>query len=429
MNDVDISLLLARASEGKLSVAEVEALKSLMVTDPTLSDALSGILEIDGLEQAGALTPPTTEEAEVMLSQMHELMLDATEGVAAAGETEPNLEEDDDDPVRSGAVLASISGGEDIQDMNPIADQRQQAIDSVFGMASAEPAAETVGKPGSSDLFSLDVKQEYMDNCAIKCQQLILEEFGIEVSAEELARMSFAHGWYMPGSGTVEEDVGKILQAYGIDITRYENANVFNLVSELAQGRQIIIAVDSGELWSSNEILKDIATVHPELFEDGIADHAVIVSGVDISDPNNPIVVITDPGTGQVAGEYPMADFLDAWEDSGFQMVATNVSPEQFAAAHVDSIGDIPYDDFARLYPQVAGLTGSENYFDQLCEVFRQQLHNPMVDAMTDLFQLVPGFQPSQLGDDAAAQLGHEFLADSGDGPDTNPDDNEDDLI
>ena len=306
--------------------------------------------------------------------------------------------------------------------MIPIFNQRQQAINDVFGDSPAQVAPENIGRPGEPDLFSLNVQQEYLDNCAIKCQHLILEEFGIEVSAEELARMAYMNGWYAPGRGTYMDDVGNILEAYGIEVTHYDNANIFNLVSELAQGRQIIIAVDSGGLWSNNEVIRDLVHYYPNLYADGIADHAVLVSGVDIADPNNPVVIITDPGTGQIAAEYPLADFLVAWEDSGFRMVSTNVSPEQFQVAHVECIGEIPYDTFAAWYPQLSELTGAETFFQQLCDTFRHHLHNPMADAMVNLFQSVPGFQSAPPVDLSADFLG----AGGGDnltGDDFSPDD------
>ena len=178
----------------------------------------------------------------------------------------------------------------------------------------------------------------------------------------------------------------------------------------------------SGGLWSNNEVIRDLVHYYPNLYADGIADHAVLVSGVDIADPNNPVVIITDPGTGQIAAEYPLADFLAAWEDSGFRMVSTNVSPEQFQVGHIDAIGEIPYDTFAAWYPQLSELTGAETFFQQLCDTFRHHLHNPMADAMVNLFQSVPGFQSAPPVDLSADFLG----AGGGDnltGDDFSPDD------
>ena len=402
MNEARLHMLLAKWAENRLSGQEMAELRSEIAADPSLVDAVASVVEIEGLSQAGTLKGPSTEEVTMLLQQVQSWGQDSGNEAGVDGD-EMAVEDNSDDDVRNDDALASMFGGKETQD---IFNQRQQAINDVFGNSPAQEAPENIGRPGEADLFSLNVQQEYLDNCAIKCQHLILEEFGIEVSAEELARMAYMNGWYAPGRGTYMDDVGNILEAYGIEVTHYDNANIFNLVSELAQGRQIIIAVDSGGPWSNNEVIRDLVHYYPNLYADGIADHAVLVSGVDIADPNNPVVIITDPGTGQIAAEYPLADFLAAWEDSGFRMVSTNVSPEQFQAAHIECIGEIPYDTFAAWYPQLSDLTGSESFFQQLCDTFRHHLHNPMADAMVNLFQSVPGFQQSPLSDLAGDFLG-----------------------
>ncbi len=391
MKDFDIDLLLARWAGGELSGAEAAAAKNLLAEHPELADTLASLIEIDALEGAGTLPGLSDDESAAFIQQFQGFMGNAE--TMDGAETGLGAETDyfGADPVRNNTVGASLSGGEEISAMNPTPKMRQEAIDSMFGPGVADAAPEIVGKPPAEDLFSLNVRQEYLDNCAIKCQELILKEFGIEVTSDELINMSYANGWYLPGSGTVIDDVGKLLEANGIEVNRYDNANIFNLVNELAQGRQIIIAVDSGELWSSNEVIRELTGIHPELFEDGIADHAVIVSGVDISDPQNPVVIITDPGTGQVAATYALEDFLDAWEDSGFAMISTAVSPEQFAAANVEYIGEIPYETFAGWYPSLAHLTGGESVFDRICETFRNSMRNPLAESLAELFQFLPG--------------------------------------
>jgi hypothetical protein len=156
------------------------------------------------------------------------------------------------------------------------------------------------------------------------------------------------YGWY--NGGTSPEDVGKLLELHGIPVSQYENANIFNLVNELAQGHKVIVGVDSGELWGDN--------IFDKLFEDNEADHALIVSGVDTSDPNNVKVIVTDPGTGSLLKEYSMEEFVDAWEDSNCFMMATNTPvPEIFnpfnqlpgfdtSMSNLPMIGAMPYDIF-----------------------------------------------------------------------------------
>ena len=73
-----------------------------------------------------------------------------------------------------------------------------------------------------------DIQQQYPDSCAIKSQQIILNEFGIDVNEDQLVQFSYEHGWYnADGTGTAAEDVGNLLESANIPVTRQENANVF----------------------------------------------------------------------------------------------------------------------------------------------------------------------------------------------------------
>ena len=61
------------------------------------------------------------------------------------------------------------------------------------------------------------IQQEYADTCAIKSQQLILNDFGVPVSEDQLVQYSIEHGWYSgDGTGTQMGDVGKLLAEAGI---------------------------------------------------------------------------------------------------------------------------------------------------------------------------------------------------------------------
>ena len=85
------------------------------------------------------------------------------------------------------------------------------------------------------------IQQEYADTCAIKSQQLILKDFGVPVSEDQLVQYSIEHGWYSgDGTGTQMGDVGKLLAEAGIPCTQTVNANVFDLANELAQGIRLL---------------------------------------------------------------------------------------------------------------------------------------------------------------------------------------------
>ena len=198
-------------------------------------------------------------------------------------------------------------------------------------------------------------QQNYSDTCAIKSQQLILNDFGIPVSEDQCVQYSIEHGWYSnDGSGTRMGDIGKLLNDAGVPCSQTNGANVYDLVNELAQGHKIIVGVDSGELWDNTiwDWLK-------ELFYGDTPDHALIVAGIDMTDPDNPMIVVTDPGKGHAAHSYPLDRFMDAWSDSNYFMVSTNVATPEAAQSmvlnglvdgHLNEIANVDYNIFSQFH-------------------------------------------------------------------------------
>lgn len=211
-----------------------------------------------------------------------------------------------------------------------------------------------------------DIMQQQNDTCAIKSQQIILHTFGIDVPESQLTIEATQRGYYTPGFGSDAAQVGELLEDYGVGVHTREHATVYDLANELAQGHKVIVGVDADELW------------RPSFFNDLFgeqANHALIVTGIDTTDPNDIRVILTDPGTGDVARSYPMAQFLDAWSDSSCMMVATDEAPAltydngtfnheminfDYIEGHIPYVGHIPYDIFAdTMVPQF------DDYFNQ----------------------------------------------------------------
>lgn len=161
--------------------------------------------------------------------------------------------------------------------------------------------------------------------CAVVSQQMILREFGVDISESQLVYHATANGWLTEG-GTSVLDMGNLLEAHGVPTHTNFAGDLDSLVYELSQGHKIIAAVDSGELWGTDFPFSDF-------IDPAGADHAIVISGVNLTDPDNPMVVVNDPGHPDGAGrEYPLAEFLDAWEDSGQTYVATDSAPPDLAS-------------------------------------------------------------------------------------------------
>jgi hypothetical protein len=174
--------------------------------------------------------------------------------------------------------------------------------------------------------------QNLPDNCGVVAQSSILSQFGLDVSMDEATYVAMANGWYTPGFGTSPDDLGNVLEAYGVPTHSVDYATIEQLAAELQQGHRVLVGVNSGELWEQgpmadfwnwfNEVTgRDSSTLAP-------ADHAVAVIGLDLSDLGNPQVILNDPGHPDGAGQtYPLDQFMDAWENSDFHYTSTSIAP------------------------------------------------------------------------------------------------------
>ena len=250
--------------------------------------------------------------------------------------------------------------------MTPGPEDRDNAWSSPFGdllaggsaMDASNPPfgeAHIIGDPG--DVVSVwDGQQSLPDDCAVKCQQIVLEMYtGQEFSEGALVAESAANGWYTPGTGSSPAHIGDLLHVHGVATQTYDHATPYDIANELAQGHKVIIGVDSGELWDP---IGDAVGDAYGLGKPG-ADHAVIVSGIDTTDPDNPQVIISDPGNGEALSRYPMDQFVAAWDESGCFMVATTEPapahlPEMvnfnYTEGHIPEVLGMPYDEFATFY-------------------------------------------------------------------------------
>lgn len=180
--------------------------------------------------------------------------------------------------------------------------------------------------------------QEFADNCEPTAESFIIKQFGYDdISTNDFAYISQANGWYSPGGGTNPEHLGDMMDLFGIDNHTISNATIQDLASEIADGHGVIVGIRADQLWDQGP-LQELWNWLADIFGfdnpvDSPADHAVCVTGIDMSDPDNPMVILNDPGhpDGQGAA-YPLDRFMDAWENSNFVMNATDNPLPAFTA-------------------------------------------------------------------------------------------------
>ncbi|WP_320044388.1 hypothetical protein [uncultured Desulfobacter sp.] len=189
-------------------------------------------------------------------------------------------------------------------------------------------------------------EQVHPDSCAIVSQEFVLESvLDRDFSEQELVDIAVDHGWYTPGGGTTLPDMGRLMEFCDLEVSYEENCTLDDLINKLENGEKIIVAVDSDEIWNpglgEDELLADFYGIPGQ----GV-NHAVQVIGIDQSDPDNPFVIINDPGTSDGKGlSIPADDFNEAWEDSNHYVVSTSGENVQTVGGYVDRYNNYVWQD------------------------------------------------------------------------------------
>lgn len=171
-------------------------------------------------------------------------------------------------------------------------------------------------------------KQRYSNNCAIETVRTIYGVFsGTYISQDASLQWASQKGYYDSASGTDMYSISPMLTDIGIENHEVIGATSSDLANELSQGHAVVVCVDSDELWDTGLMaeLKLWLSKHFGIdFGDSSANHAVIVTGLDLRDPDNPLVILNDSGSDNGPGQpYPLDKFVEAWQDSNCYYVAS----------------------------------------------------------------------------------------------------------
>lgn len=191
------------------------------------------------------------------------------------------------------------------------------------------------GESGENISDPIFIRQPDDHSCALRSQQIILRDFGIDIPFKDLEKIALDNEVYS-NEGTYKYDIGKVLEIAGIGMHQVTGSSIYDLTHELAQGHRVIVSVDANELWYNDSLVGKLKNWIDDALGHQGGNHALIVAGVEVN-PNNLKdikVVLTDPGAGHLRIEYPVDQFMNAWKDSNYFMAATdNPAPYQYDAA------------------------------------------------------------------------------------------------
>ena len=155
--------------------------------------------------------------------------------------------------------------------------------------------------------------------CVIYAEQYILQSFGYSVSLDELLTIAKQNKW-IKHQGIQFKNIGKLLEYFSVEVERKTHASLVDLQNALKQGTHVIVGVDAGELFATS-MLKKIEEKIEDWFEQH-PDHALIVTEVKLTgELDGEVTVLNIDGNQANFWTIPIAQFMDAWEDSGNYMV------------------------------------------------------------------------------------------------------------
>ena len=184
----------------------------------------------------------------------------------------------------------------------------ERSEQTALSLAEMTENAERVAGTPETDMENWHEQAE-QNSCAVCCQEFVAEQLlDREFSEQELVHMATERGWYNPETGTTISDVGKVLEALGLEVERESGLTLSDLFNELESGHKLICGVNNMIL--ENPDFADLPGLN--------ANHAVQVIGIDYSNPEDIRVILNDSGVPNGMGRNVSADtFVKAWNTSG----------------------------------------------------------------------------------------------------------------
>ena len=143
--------------------------------------------------------------------------------------------------------------------------------------------------------------------CCWECEKHILDKHHIAYDEAEMLSVAEKNMWICD-KGTALNNIGRSAESLGMSIEQRFMGSLEDLCQALESKRDVIVAVDGGELLGDRwmEMMEDI-------FDGEKPDHTVVVLGYD-KELNT--VTVYDPNSDTDTDSYPIEQFMDAWNDS-----------------------------------------------------------------------------------------------------------------
>lgn len=143
--------------------------------------------------------------------------------------------------------------------------------------------------------------------CCLECEKFILRRHAISYNEQQLLNNALRNGW-LKENGTALHNVGRHLEQAGLSVLRQYDCQLQDIATALAQGHDVIVAVDGGELLGNSQLEQ----IEDALFGE-IPDHTVVVIACDMCAQT---ITLFDPNSSNQEDTYPISRFINAWKDA-----------------------------------------------------------------------------------------------------------------
>ena len=172
--------------------------------------------------------------------------------------------------------------------------------------------------------------------CAVLCEIFILNQHHIIYNQESLFDTARNKGWLKP-EGTPLYCLGNLLAFSGLLINRKFDSSLDDIRQAIAEDCDVMVGVDREKLYAEEIDLEDLT------------NHAVVVTDI-----NETSVSIFDPYEAKNISKIPIADFLNAWNESHNYMIKVLHSVEDYEPYPID-VDSIPLNgDLEQLQDAIA---------------------------------------------------------------------------
>lgn len=201
-------------------------------------------------------------------------------------------------------------------------------------MASLEP---TIIKPVPMTAMAAKQKENYL--CDIECEEFILHQFGIETTHKTLLDEAYRNCW-LKDKGMPLYNIGRLLEKNNLSVSRRYGSTTDEIARLLTAGNQLIAVVD-------DSILSNVSSsdgLHP--------NHAVAISSIS-SDKEE--ITLFNPNTEENLTVYPIASFVEAWNQSNNYLVIVNTTDKFVYEPSPITLDDVELsDDLTELQEAIA---------------------------------------------------------------------------